>query len=147
MGGLFRLISEKKVQQKLFHISLQGLKQLAGNERDAFNSSAFGFPRSSFSNDVKELINRIRNVLVSTQQMKEHEDDPEKFVDLQHVMAQSYCDSPEHRKTWLEQMANKHRKVFNDVTRVAINYLWYSSNKIRDFVFLPLGYFLNKRVQ
>ena len=74
--------------------------------------SAFGFPRSSFSNDVKELINRIRNVLVSTQQMKEHEDDPEKFVDLQHVMAQSYCDSPEHRKTWLEQMANKHREVF-----------------------------------
>lgn len=44
--------------------------------------------------------------------MKEHEDDPEKFVDLQHVMAQSYCDSPEHRKTWLEQMANKHREVF-----------------------------------
>ena len=61
---------------------------------------------------MKELINRIRNVLVSTQQMKEHEDDPEKFVDLQHVMAQSYCDSPEHRKTWLEQMANKHSEVF-----------------------------------
>ena len=105
MGGIFRLISEKKVQQKLFQASLQGLKQLAGNEREAFGSSAFGYSRSSFSNDVKELIKRIRNVLVSTQQMKEHEDDPEKFVDLQHVMAQSYCDSPEHRKTWLEEMA------------------------------------------
>ena len=24
------------------------------------------------------------------------------FIEVQHVMAQSYCDSPEHRKTWLE---------------------------------------------
>ena len=109
------MISEKKVQQKLFQASLQGLKQLASNEREAFGSSAFGFSRSSFSNDVKELIIRIRNVLVSTQQMKEHEDDPEKFVGLQHIMAQSYCDSPEHRKTWLEEMAKKHKKEENYV--------------------------------
>jgi hypothetical protein len=91
MGGIFRLISDKKVlQAKLFQAALQGVKHLAGNEREAFGSSVFGYSRSTFSNDVKELIKRIRNVLVSTQQMKEHEDDPEKFIHLQHIMAQSY---------------------------------------------------------
>ena len=45
--------------------------------------------------------------------MKEHEDDPEKFSDLQHTMAQSYSDSPEHRKTWLQEMARRHRENGN----------------------------------
>ena len=45
--------------------------------------------------------------------MKSFEDDPEMFIELQHVMAQSYCDSPEHRKTWLEEIAKKHEKDRN----------------------------------
>ena len=111
MGAIFRLISEKKVNEKIIHLSLEGLKQLASNERE--QTSTFGYSKSSFSADVKELICRIRNVLNSTQQMKLYEDDPEMFVELQHIMAQSYCDSPEHRKTWLEEIAKKHEKEGN----------------------------------
>ena len=111
MGAIFRLISEKKVNEKIIHLSLEGLKQLASNERE--QSSTFGYQKSSFSADVKQLICRIRNVLNSTQQMKLYEDDPEMFVELQHIMAQSYCDSPEHRKTWLEEIGKKHEKEGN----------------------------------
>ena len=69
---------------------MEGLKQLASNERDNINSTKhlFGAAKSNFSTDVRELISRIRRVLSSTQQMKIFEDDPEMFVELQHVMAQ-----------------------------------------------------------
>jgi len=110
MGAIFRLISEKRVNQKLFQLALTGLKQLAGNDSYSSNTN---FLKNSFSGEVKDLIKKIRNVLVSTQQMKEHEDDPEKFSDLQHTMAQSYSDSPEHRKTWLQEMARRHRENGN----------------------------------
>ena len=85
-----RLISEKQVNEKLLQLSLEGLKQLASNERDNINSTKhlFGAAKSNFSTDVRELISRIRRVLSSTQQMKIFEDDPEMFVELQHVMAQ-----------------------------------------------------------
>ena len=63
---------------------------MASNERDNINTKhLFGASKSNFSTDVRELISRIRRVLSSTQQMKIFEDDPEMFVELQHVMAQA----------------------------------------------------------
>lgn len=53
---------------------------------------------------------RIRTVLMATEQMKEHENDPEMLVDLQYSLAKSYTSTPELRKTWLDSMARIHNK-------------------------------------
>uniref|UniRef100_A0A8C5F4M4 Dedicator of cytokinesis 9b n=1 Tax=Gadus morhua TaxID=8049 RepID=A0A8C5F4M4_GADMO len=63
-----------------------------------------------FPSDVKDLMKRIRTVLMATEQMKEHEDDPEMLVDLQYSLAKSYTSTPELRKTWLDSMARIHHK-------------------------------------
>ena len=57
---------------------------------------------------MKDLTKRIRTVLMATEQMKEHEDDPEMLVDLQYSLAKSYASTPELRRTWLESMAKVH---------------------------------------
>ncbi|GFQ85822.1 dedicator of cytokinesis protein 9 [Trichonephila clavata] len=63
-----------------------------------------------FPTEVKDLTKRIRTVLMATMQMKEHENDPEMLVDLQHQLANSYASTPALRKTWLESMARNHLK-------------------------------------
>ncbi|KAG8197439.1 hypothetical protein JTE90_014923 [Oedothorax gibbosus] len=63
-----------------------------------------------FPSEVKDLTKRIRTVLMATMQMKEHENDPEMLVDLQHQLANSYASTPALRKTWLESMARNHLK-------------------------------------
>ncbi|KAJ3584590.1 hypothetical protein NHX12_015085, partial [Muraenolepis orangiensis] len=65
---------------------------------------------TAFPSDVKDLMKRIRTVLMATEQMKEHEDDPEMLVDLQYSLAKSYTSTPELRKTWLDSMARIHHK-------------------------------------
>lgn len=47
---------------------------------------------------------------MATEQMKEHEKDPEMLVDLQYSLAKSYTSTPELRKTWLDSMAKIHVK-------------------------------------
>ena len=47
---------------------------------------------------------------MATEQMKEHENDPEMLVDLQYSLAKSYTSTPELRKTWLDSMARIHVK-------------------------------------
>lgn len=47
---------------------------------------------------------------MATEQMKEHENDPEMLVDLQYSLAKSYTSTPELRKTWLDSMARIHNK-------------------------------------
>ncbi|KAI2663347.1 Dedicator of cytokinesis protein 9 [Labeo rohita] len=63
---------------------------------------------TAFPSDVKDLTKRIRTVLMATEQMKEHEKDPEMLVDLQYSLAKSYTSTPELRKTWLDSMAKIH---------------------------------------
>ncbi|KAL1443839.1 hypothetical protein MTO96_030159, partial [Rhipicephalus appendiculatus] len=63
-----------------------------------------------FPSEVKELTKKIRTVLMATTQMREHENDPEMLVDLQHSLANSYSATPALRKTWLESMAAYHIK-------------------------------------
>uniref|UniRef100_A0A4W4H8R8 Dedicator of cytokinesis 9b n=1 Tax=Electrophorus electricus TaxID=8005 RepID=A0A4W4H8R8_ELEEL len=65
---------------------------------------------TAFSSDVKDLTKCIRTVLMATEQMKEHENDPEMLVDLQYSLAKSYASTPELRKTWLDSMARIHVK-------------------------------------
>ncbi|KAM9820909.1 LOW QUALITY PROTEIN: dedicator of cytokinesis protein 9-like [Neosynchiropus ocellatus] len=75
-----------------------------------------------FSSDVKDLTKRIRTVLMATEQMKEHENDPEMLVDLQYSLAKSYTSTPELRKTWLDSMARIHNKN-GDLSEAAMCYV------------------------
>nr|XP_020441761.1 LOW QUALITY PROTEIN: dedicator of cytokinesis protein 9-like [Monopterus albus] len=77
---------------------------------------------TAFSSDVKDLTKRIRTVLMVTEQMKEHENDPEMLVDLQYSLAKSYTSTPELRKTWLDSMACIHIKS-RDLSEAAMCYV------------------------
>uniref|UniRef100_A0A3P8X9L1 Dedicator of cytokinesis 9b n=1 Tax=Esox lucius TaxID=8010 RepID=A0A3P8X9L1_ESOLU len=77
---------------------------------------------TAFPGDVKDLTKRIRTVLMATEQMKEHKDDPEMLVDLQYSLAKSYASTPELRKTWLDSMARIHSKN-SDLSEVAMCYV------------------------
>ena len=69
---------------------------------------------TKFSDLVKELIRSIRKILMATMLMKEHENDPEKLLDLQHHLANSYREtSPALRRTWLVSMSKQHIKNGN----------------------------------
>uniref|UniRef100_A0A3P8XCC2 Dedicator of cytokinesis 9b n=1 Tax=Esox lucius TaxID=8010 RepID=A0A3P8XCC2_ESOLU len=78
---------------------------------------------TAFPGDVKDLTKRIRTVLMATEQMKEHKDDPEMLVDLQYSLAKSYASTPELRKTWLDSMARIHSKN-SDLSEVALWFEW-----------------------
>ncbi|XP_076304439.1 dedicator of cytokinesis protein Ziz isoform X14 [Tachypleus tridentatus] len=69
--------------------------------------------KTVFPSEVKDLTKRIRTVLMATVQMREHENDPEMLVDLKHSLANSYAATPALRKTWLESMAQNHKKDGN----------------------------------
>ncbi|XP_034032698.1 dedicator of cytokinesis protein 9 isoform X8 [Thalassophryne amazonica] len=77
---------------------------------------------TAFPSDVKDLMKRIRTVLMATEQMKEHENDPEMLVDLQYSLAKSYTSTPELRKTWLDSMARIHNKN-GDLSEAAMCYV------------------------
>ncbi|XP_060888160.1 dedicator of cytokinesis protein 9 isoform X3 [Labrus mixtus] len=88
---------------------------------------------TAFPSDVKDLTKRIRTVLMATEQMKEHENDPEMLVDLQYSLAKSYTSTPELRKTWLDSMARIHNKngdlseavmCYVHVAALVAEYLW-----------------------
>uniref|UniRef100_A0A3Q3M1Q5 Dedicator of cytokinesis 9b n=1 Tax=Mastacembelus armatus TaxID=205130 RepID=A0A3Q3M1Q5_9TELE len=77
---------------------------------------------TAFPSDVKDLTKRIRTVLMATEQMKEHENEPEMLVDLQYSLAKSYTSTPELRKTWLDSMARIHIKN-GDLSEAAMCYV------------------------
>lgn len=79
---------------------------------------------TGFPVEVKDLNKRIRTVLMATAQMREHNNDPEMLVDLQHSLANSYASTPELRHTWLETMARNHARDgnFSEVS-IFVNYL------------------------
>jgi len=79
---------------------------------------------TGFPVEVKDLNKRIRTVLMATAQMREHNNDPEMLVDLQHSLANSYASTPELRHTWLETMARNHARDgnFSEVSTF-INYI------------------------
>ncbi|XP_046588426.1 dedicator of cytokinesis protein 9 isoform X5 [Neodiprion lecontei] len=80
---------------------------------NSYASSDKAMKGTGFPVEVKDLTKRIRTVLMATAQMREHNNDPEMLVDLQHSLANSYASTPELRHTWLETMARNHARVEN----------------------------------
>jgi hypothetical protein len=70
---------------------------------------------TTFPSEVKELMIRLRTVLSSTAQMKEHRNDPEKLLDLYYSLAQSYAHSHELRQTWLDSLSERHISYDNHI--------------------------------
>ncbi|XP_030749591.1 dedicator of cytokinesis protein 9 isoform X3 [Sitophilus oryzae] len=75
---------------------------------NSYASSDKAMKGTGFPTEVKDLTRRIRTVLMATVQMREHHQDPEMLVDLQHSLANSYASTPELRHTWLETMTRNH---------------------------------------
>ncbi|XP_012262836.2 dedicator of cytokinesis protein 9 isoform X6 [Athalia rosae] len=80
---------------------------------NSYASSDKAMKGTGFPVEVKDLTKRIRTVLMATAQMREHNNDPEMLVDLQHSLANSYASTPELRHTWLETMARNHARDEN----------------------------------
>lgn len=63
-----------------------------------------------FPTEVKDLTKRVRTVLMATAQMQAHHMDPERLLELQNSLANSYASTPELRHTWLVTMARNHEQ-------------------------------------
>lgn len=63
---------------------------------------------TGFATEVKDLTKRVRTVLMATHAMQAHHADPEKLLELQLSLANSYASTPELRHTWLVTMARNH---------------------------------------
>lgn len=77
------------------------------------NEFFFFIQRSGFSFEVKDLIKRIRIVLMVIVQMKEYENDFEMLIDFQYSLVKFYVITFEFRKTWFEFMVKIYRKYEN----------------------------------
>ena len=94
------------MDNKRFQESLAIINNYAGSDK--------GMQGGRFPCQVKDLTKKVRTVLMATAAMREHENDLEMLLDLQHHLANSYAEtSPALRRTWLESMANNHRKNGN----------------------------------
>lgn len=63
---------------------------------------------TGFPMEVKDLTKRVRTVLMATAQMQAHHTDPERLLELQLSLANSYASTPELRHTWIVTMARNH---------------------------------------
>lgn len=68
---------------------------------------------TGFPFEVKDLTKRVRTVLMATAQMQAHQMDPERMLELQNSLANSYASTPELRHTWLITMARNHEQNGN----------------------------------
>ncbi|KRG03329.1 dedicator of cytokinesis protein 9 isoform X4 [Drosophila mojavensis] len=68
---------------------------------------------TGFPLEVKDLTRRVRTVLMATAQMQAHHMDPERLLELQYSLANSYASTPELRHTWLVTMARNHEQNGN----------------------------------
>lgn len=111
---------------------------------NSYASSDKAMKGTGFPVEVKDLTKRIRTVLMATAQMREHNNDPEMLVDLQHSLANSYASTPELRHTWLETMARNHARVdnFSEVCFITTILYWKTIFNITFlFVWLSLDCF------
>ncbi|VEL33993.1 unnamed protein product [Protopolystoma xenopodis] len=51
-----------------------------------------------FLEETDDLLRRVRTVLLSTAEMRQHQDDPERLVDLHYSLARSYASNPALRR-------------------------------------------------
>ncbi len=75
---------------------------------NSYASSDKAMKGTGFPNEVKDLTKRVRTVLMATAQMQSHHSNPEKLIELQYSLANSYASTPELRHTWLVTMARNH---------------------------------------
>lgn len=68
---------------------------------------------TGFPGEVKDLTKRVRTVLMATAQMQAHQTDPERLLELQYSLANSYASTPELRHTWLITMVRNHEQNGN----------------------------------
>ncbi|XP_035917341.1 dedicator of cytokinesis protein 11 isoform X2 [Anopheles stephensi] len=87
-----------------------------------YASSDKAMKGTGFPMEVKDLTRRVRTVLMATAQMQAHHMDPERLLELQHSLANSYASTPELRQTWLTTMANNHLQNGN-ISEAACCYL------------------------
>uniref|UniRef100_A0A182T2D9 C2 DOCK-type domain-containing protein n=1 Tax=Anopheles maculatus TaxID=74869 RepID=A0A182T2D9_9DIPT len=87
-----------------------------------YASSDKAMKGTGFPMEVKDLTRRVRTVLMATAQMQAHHMEPERLLELQHSLANSYASTPELRQTWLTTMANNHLQNGN-ISEAACCYL------------------------
>lgn len=80
---------------------------------NSYASSDKAMKGTGFPVEVKDLTKRVRTVLMATAQMQAHHMDPERLLELQHSLANSYASTPELRHTWLVTMARNHEQNGN----------------------------------
>lgn len=80
---------------------------------NSYASSDKAMKGSGFPVEVKDLTRRVRTVLMATAQMQAHHTDPERLLELQLSLANSYASTPELRHTWLMTMARHHEQRGN----------------------------------
>lgn len=73
---------------------------------------------TGFPMEVKDLTKRVRTVLMATHAMQAHHTDPERLLELQLSLANSYASTPELRHTWLVTMARNH-EINNNISEAA----------------------------
>lgn len=77
---------------------------------NSYASSDKAMKGTGFPIEVKDLTKRVRTVLMATAQMQaHHSNDPERLLELQQSLANSYS-TPELRHTWLVTMARNHEQ-------------------------------------
>lgn len=80
---------------------------------NSYASSDKAMKGTGFPVEVKDLTRRVRTVLMATAQMQAHHMDPERLLELQLSLANSYASTPELRHTWLVTMARHHEQRGN----------------------------------
>lgn len=80
---------------------------------NSYASSDKAMKGTGFPLEVKDLTKRVRTVLMATAQMQAHQMDPERLLELQLSLANSYASTPELRHTWLVTMARNHEQHGN----------------------------------
>lgn len=77
---------------------------------------------TGFPMEVKDLTKRVRTVLMATYAMQAHHTDPERLLELQLSLANSYASTPELRHTWLVTMARNH-EISGNISEAACCHL------------------------
>lgn len=96
---------------------------------------------TGFPVEVKDLTRRVRTVLMATAQMQAHHMDPERLLELQYSLANSYASTPELRHTWLVTMARNHEQNGNISEAACCNL--HISALMAEYLKLKGGGFIN----
>lgn len=89
---------------------------------NSYASSDKAMKGTGFPMEVKDLTKRVRTVLMATHAMQAHHTDPERLLELQLSLADSYASTPELRHTWLVTMARNH-EMNNNISEAACCHL------------------------